>query len=166
MDYGMIGKIEKARRYAEEPHRISLHTLEVEFRGDNDTYIINLTEAGWHCSCSGFAAHGLCPHIMTLEKVFKPMLKRPAMPYGHGQNVVSDVEKSTRYSHEKDRIQVLAFTAAFEGSNDSHDLSYSNGEWNCTCDFFHSRHVCCHTMALERILAGMIPTPAQPALAH
>jgi len=96
---------------------------------------------------------------MTLEKVFKPMLKRPAMPYGHGQNVVSDVEKSTRYSHEKDRILVRAFTASFEGSNDSHELTYNQGAWTCGCDFFHSRHVCCHTMALERILVGMIPAP-------
>lgn len=156
MDYGMIGKIEKARRYALEPQRITLHSLNVNFRGDNDSYTVSLTESGWTCSCAGFHAHGLCPHIMALEKLLNPMLKRPASPYGHGQNVVSDVDKAGRYSHETDRIRFQSFDATFSGENSSHHMTYRDGVWGCDCDFFHSRGVCSHTMAMERIVSGMV----------
>jgi hypothetical protein len=52
----------------------------------------------------------------------------------------------------------------FRGDNDTHITSYQNGVWSCGCSFFHSRNVCCHTMALERMLKGMI-VPSQ-AVAH
>jgi len=160
MDYGMIGKIEKARRYAQEPERITLHSLKVNFRGDNNNYQITLEESGWHCTCPGFEAHHICPHIMALEKLLRPMLKRQPLPYAAGQNVVSDVEKAKRYAEEHDRIQFTAFQADFHGTNDTHHFSFSDGAWNCNCDFFKSRGVCCHTMAMERILSGMIAVPA------
>jgi len=35
MDYGMIGKIEKAKRYAEERDRIRFNQFSVTFDGDN-----------------------------------------------------------------------------------------------------------------------------------
>jgi hypothetical protein len=34
MDYGMIGKIEKAKRYAEEPERFQFDRFAITFRGD------------------------------------------------------------------------------------------------------------------------------------
>jgi len=158
MDYGMIGKIEKAKRYAQEPQRVTLNSLQVEFKGDNNTYQISLSENGWLCTCPGFGQHKICPHVMSLERLFRPMLKRQPLPYAPGQNVVSDVEKAKRYSEEKDRIHIDAFDASFEGSNSTHELGYEHGAWNCNCDFFKSRNVCCHTMAMERILNGMITT--------
>jgi hypothetical protein len=163
MDYGMIGKIEKAKLYAAEPHRITFNTLGVVFQGDNNTYTIVLDAQGWHCSCPGFHSHHICPHIMALEKLFRPMLKRDPLPYGSGQNVVSDVEKASRYSHEKDRIQFQAFDVTFHGSNNDHHTTYHQGRWDCDCDFFHSRGVCSHTMAMERILNGMLLIPAKTA---
>ena len=160
MDYGMIGKIEKAKRYAQEPQRVTLNSLQVEFKGDNNSYQIALDKKGWHCSCPGFQKHAICPHVMTLERLFRPMLKREPLPYAPGQNVVSDVEKAKRYSDEKDRIRINAFDASFEGSNSTHEFNHANAAWNCNCDFFKSRGVCCHTMAMERILSGMLATPA------
>ncbi len=157
MDYGMIGKIEKAKRYAQEPERITLNSLTVEFRGDNNTYTITLDGDKWHCTCPGFHSHHICPHIMALEKLFPAMLKRPRLPYTPGQNVVSDVEKAKRYADETDRIAFVALDASFQGTNSVHHFSFKDNHWNCDCDFFHSRNVCCHTMAMERILAGMIP---------
>jgi len=161
MDYGMIGKIEKARRYAEEPQRVTFKSLQVEFNGDNNQYTMKLDESGWHCTCPGFQQHRICPHIMTLERLFRPMLKREPLPYASGQNVVSDVEKAKRYSEEKDRVRVVNFETGFEGSNSVHDFGYGEGAWHCNCDFFKSRNTCCHTMAMERILSGMlaVPTP-------
>jgi hypothetical protein len=116
-----------------------------------------LNAEGWHCNCPGFQAHSICPHIMAMERLFRPMLKREPLPYASGQNVVSDVEKAKRYSEEFDRIQFHAFEATFHGENSDHHTNYSEGHWHCDCDFFHSRSVCSHTMAMERILKGMLP---------
>jgi len=161
MDYGMIGKIEKARRYAEEPQRITFKSLTAEFRGDNNNYTLSLADDGWHCSCPGFHAHHICPHIMTMEKLFRPMLKREPMPYAPGQNVVSDVEKAKRYADERDRIQFQTFEAIFHGENSEHHFGYANLQWHCDCDFFKSRGVCSHTMAMERILSGSLQAAPQ-----
>ncbi len=160
MDYGMIGKIEKARRYAEEPQRVTLKALHVAFQGDNNSYTIHLDDHGWQCSCPGFEQHRICPHIMTLEKLFRPMLKRDPLPYAPGQNVVSDVDKAKHYSEETDRIRVDTLEANFEGSNSAHEFGYNSGAWHCNCDFFHSRGTCCHTMAMERIMGDMLVAPA------
>ena len=117
MDYGMIGKIEKAKRYAQQPERMTFLSLAVEFKGDNSTYNLHLGPEGWDCSCSGFRTHGMCPHVMTMEKLFKPMIKRSPLPYAAGQNVVSDVEKAMRYAEEPDRIQFKSFEVTFDGDN-------------------------------------------------
>lgn len=160
MDYGMIGKIEKAKRYAEEPERMTFQSLTAEFKGDNSTYRVSLGPEGWDCSCSGFRTHGMCPHIMTMERLFKPMIKRAPLPYAPGQNVVSDVEKSIRYADEPDRIHFRTFDVAFKGDNNSHNTTLQEGSWHCDCSFFASRGVCCHTMALERALKGMVDVPS------
>jgi hypothetical protein len=157
MDYGMIGKIEKAKRYSEEPQRITFNNLNVKFKGDNNTYDMSLDEQhGWHCTCPGFQVHHICPHIMTLERMFRPMLKREPQPYASGQNVVSDVEKAKRYSEEKDRVQFETLGVTFHGNNSDHHFGHEGGKWHCDCDFFQSRSVCSHTMAMERILTGMM----------
>lgn len=160
MDYGMIGKIEKAKRYAEERERITFLSLTTEFKGDNSTYRISLGPEGWDCSCPGFRTHGICPHVMTLERQFKPMLKRTPLPYAPGQNVVSDVEKAMRYADEPDRILFKAFEVTFDGDNSPHKTVYQGDVWHCDCSFFASRGVCCHTMAMERVLKGMVEAPA------
>jgi hypothetical protein len=38
MDYGMIGKIEKAKRYAQERNRFQFHSFSVSVEGDNNTH--------------------------------------------------------------------------------------------------------------------------------
>ena len=74
MHSDLISKIEKAKRYAQEPSRIRFKTLEVDFRGDNDRHEVSLSEAGWHCSCDFFAGYGSCAHTMALERVLQGML--------------------------------------------------------------------------------------------
>ncbi len=159
MDYGMIGKIEKAKRYAQQPERITFLSLTAEFTGDNSAYRISLGPEGWDCSCSGFRTHGICPHVMAMEKLFRPMIKRNPLPYAPGQNVVSDVEKAMRYADEPDRIQFKAFEVQFDGDNSPHHTSFNGDGWHCDCTFFGSRGVCCHTMAMERVLKGMMTSP-------
>jgi hypothetical protein len=66
----LISKIEKAKRYAEEPERISFQKLEVAFRGDNATHAVSLKGDDWNCECDHFRTSGLCAHVMTLQRVF------------------------------------------------------------------------------------------------
>jgi hypothetical protein len=161
MDTAMIGKVEKAKFYAQETERVTFNSFTAIFRGDNDTYEISLSAEGWDCSCVGYREHGMCPHIMTLERMFEKMLKRPPMPYSPGQNVVSDVEKSIRYSHEPDRVTLTSFDVTFKGDHNTHHVSYDNGVWNSDDAFFQSRGYSTHTIALERIFADMLPQPAE-----
>ena len=79
------------------------------------------------------------------------------MDYG----MIGKIEKAKRYASEKDRISIDSFEAHFDGDNNSHTVTYDQGEWQCDCNFFQRRGVCSHTMALERILKGMIKEPAE-----
>ena len=66
----LISKIEKAKRYAEEPQRITFQGLEVRFRGDNDSHTVSLQGDEWSCQCEHFHTSGLCAHAMTLQRLF------------------------------------------------------------------------------------------------
>lgn len=66
----LISMVEKAKRYASEPDRVSLQGLEVRFRGNNDTHTVSLHGDEWSCECDHFSAHGLCTHVMTLQRMF------------------------------------------------------------------------------------------------
>jgi len=66
----LISKIEMAKRYAEEPERISFRSFEVAFRGDNGTHAVSLKGDDWTCECEHFRTSGLCAHVMTLQRVF------------------------------------------------------------------------------------------------
>lgn len=164
MDYSMINKIQKAKEYAEEPDRVTFNTLEVEFAGNNDTYHVTLSSEGWYCSCPGFEKYAICPHIMTLERLFEPLLKRERLPYATGQNVVSDVEKSIHYAEEPDRITVLSFEADFRGDHNTYQITYDNGQWDCNNPYFQRHGVCSHTMAMERLLQGMVKPVTMPVV--
>jgi hypothetical protein len=156
MDYSMIGKIQKAKEYAEEPQRVTFNSLKVEFHGDNGTHIITLGPDGWHCTAPGFQKYGISPHIMAMERRFGPMLKRDPLPYAPGQNVVSDVEKSIKYAQEPERFRFISFNATFHGDHGDYTINYEDGVWDCDNPYFKSRGVCSHTMAMERMLKGMV----------
>ena len=79
MQSSLIGKIEKAKRYAQETGRITFSELSVEFRGDNDDYTTGYKDGKWHCSCHFFSSWGLCSHTMALERVLKDMLPPEAL---------------------------------------------------------------------------------------
>jgi hypothetical protein len=73
----------------------------------------------------------------------------------HG--MIGKIEKAKRYAEQRDRIRFVSFSVTFDGDNNPHTVTYNDGQWNCDCSFFKSRRVCSHSMALERILAGMLP---------
>ena len=82
MQSSLIGKIEKAKRYAEEKDRISFTEFKVNFRGDNDSYTTYYIEGKWSCSCPFFAIQGTCSHTMAMERVLSGMLpeEAPSLP--------------------------------------------------------------------------------------
>jgi len=68
------------------------------------------------------------------------------------------IEKASRYAAEHaKRIQITTLSVEFQGDNDRHQVELCNGAWSCSCDFFASWELCCHTMALEKVLDGMLP---------
>lgn len=71
--------------------------------------------------------------------------------------MVSKIDKARRYAKEKDRACFRTFEVDFHGDHDNYTVRYDNGTWTCQCHFFSQRGVCSHTMALERILEGMMP---------
>lgn len=76
MNSSMIGKIEKARRYAEEPERARIQHLEVKFQGEHDLYHVGYHEGTWTCDCHSFSAlhAGTCSHIMAMERLLGQMI--------------------------------------------------------------------------------------------
>ena len=78
MNSSLISKIEKAKRYAEEPDRVQFQALEATFRGDNGTHTIRLSGDEWSCNCDHFMVHGLCSHVMTLQRLYAANLSDDA----------------------------------------------------------------------------------------
>jgi len=79
MQSSLIGKIEKAKRYAEEKDRITFTQLTVSFRGENDSYEISYRDGAWHCTCHFFSTWETCSHTMALEKILTSMLPEEAL---------------------------------------------------------------------------------------
>lgn len=79
MQSSLIGKIEKAKRYAQETDRVSFAELSVRFRGDNDTYNTSYKDGKWHCSCPFFNNYGICSHSMALQRILGDMLPKEAL---------------------------------------------------------------------------------------
>jgi len=74
MDYGMIGKIEKAKRYAEEKHRFRFQKFDVTFHGDNNDHRVSFDNGTFQCDCEFFITHKRCGHSMALEILLKDMI--------------------------------------------------------------------------------------------
>jgi hypothetical protein len=74
MDSGMIGKIQKAKRYAQERNRFHFEALTVSINGENNSHKAKLAKGKWNCDCDYFKGHGVCTHPMALEELLKDML--------------------------------------------------------------------------------------------
>ncbi|MDD4877237.1 MAG: hypothetical protein PHQ86_08965 [Dehalococcoidales bacterium] len=83
MQSSLIGKIEKAKRYAQEPERIKFSELSVKFQGNNNSYTTEYKDGKWHCSCHFFASWGACSHTMAVEKILNKMLPDEALTTQH-----------------------------------------------------------------------------------
>ena len=79
MQSSLIGKIEKAQRYAQETERITFSEFSVEFCGEHDIYNVVFKDGKWHCSCHFFSKWGLCSHTMALERILSNMLPKEVL---------------------------------------------------------------------------------------
>ena len=79
MQSSLIGKIEKAKLYAQEKDRVTFSDLTVKFRGENDSYDTGFHDGKWHCTCNFFSNWGTCSHTMALEKMLDHMLPEVAL---------------------------------------------------------------------------------------
>ncbi len=77
----LIGKIEKAKRYQQEPERINFQALTLTFNGENSTHHVSLDGAQWHCDCDFFHSNSTCSHVMAMQRILAPMLG-PDARYG------------------------------------------------------------------------------------
>jgi hypothetical protein len=78
MHSSVIGKIEKANRYARETDRITFDGLSVTFRGDNDTHRVAFDAGRWQCNCHYFESWKSCAHVLALQKILGQMLPEEA----------------------------------------------------------------------------------------
>jgi hypothetical protein len=74
VDSGMIGKIQKAKRYAEQLDRIRFKQFKVTVEGDHHMHLVSYSEGQWSCDCGFFARRGVCSHTMALERILGVML--------------------------------------------------------------------------------------------
>jgi hypothetical protein len=87
MHSSMIGKIAKAKQYAQEPERIQFTQFAATFRGENDTHTTSFDDGKWNCTCRFFSDWGTCCHTMAIERVLGvtiPAEKRQGEPLKMG----------------------------------------------------------------------------------
>lgn len=79
MHSSLIGKIEKAKRYAQEPDRVTLSEFSANFRGEHDSYTVTYQDKKWHCTCKFFSQWETCSHTMALQQLFAGVLPAEAV---------------------------------------------------------------------------------------
>jgi hypothetical protein len=80
MQSSLIGKVEKAKVYARERHRMQIDGLHVQFRGENSDHVVELLEGNWRCNCDFFEAWSTCSHTMALARVLDGMVPAAVTP--------------------------------------------------------------------------------------
>ncbi len=76
MNSSFIGKIDKARKYAEERERVTINRFHATFAGNHNTYQVRFEAGEWHCECLFFTTRGVCSHTMALQRILDDVLAR------------------------------------------------------------------------------------------
>jgi hypothetical protein len=167
MHSDLIGKIEKARHYANEPQRVVFVDFTAHYQGGNNTHTITLSEGRWSCDCAAYRLHQTCAHTMAMQKLLAAMLTdeaRAEVPLTLQSDLISMIEKSRHYIHEPQRIQFQALRARFRGSNNDHMITLDSDRWTCDCTTYRLHQTCAHVMAMQKLLAVMLSEKAlQPS---
>ncbi len=76
MDSSIIGKIDKARKYAEEKERVSITSFSATFQGNHNSYDVTFNDGAWDCECHFFATRAVCSHTMALQRMLDDVLAK------------------------------------------------------------------------------------------
>ena len=76
MDSSIIGKIDKARQYAEEKDRVNISSIKATFQGNHNIYEVSFDSGAWHCLCHFFTTRGVCSHTMAMQRILDEMLTK------------------------------------------------------------------------------------------
>lgn len=79
-------------------------------------------------------------------------------------SIISRIEKARTYAEEKERVNITNLTATFRGNHSKYELSLDEAGWHCSCSSFGTRAMCSHTMAVERMLEGMVRARETPSI--
>lgn len=74
MDYAMISKLDKAKRYAKERDRFKINTLDCTVTGSGGPHTVIYKDGKWECDCSFFQTRGRCSHTMSLEIILEGLV--------------------------------------------------------------------------------------------
>ena len=80
MDSSIIGKIEKAKQYAEQKDRVNITSFAATFKGNHDNYNVRFEDGAWRCECHFFATREVCSHTMAMQKILEEMLTEQSEP--------------------------------------------------------------------------------------
>ncbi|MHB1414713.1 MAG: hypothetical protein ACYC1C_05610 [Chloroflexota bacterium] len=94
MNSSLIGKIEKAKRYAQETDRVTFQNFEVAFRGTHGVHHVTFDHGRWHCTCQFFALYDVCSHTMAMQRILGTMA-----PYEDSEDAM------VSSSSERDQVQ-------------------------------------------------------------
>ena len=72
-------------------------------------------------------------------------------------SLIGKVQKAQLYAQEKERVIISSLKATFQGEHDSYEIRYDEGAWHCSCKHFGEDGFCSHTMAVEKMMEGMVP---------
>ena len=79
MNSSFIGKIDKARKYAEERDRVSINSFHATFEGNHNTYQVSFESGEWKCECLFFHTRGCAATLWPCSEcsmMFWPSARR------------------------------------------------------------------------------------------
>ena len=74
MDSSIIGKIEKAKQYAEQKDRVNITRFAATFKENHDNYDVRFEDGAWRCECHFFTTRDVCSHTMAMQRILEEML--------------------------------------------------------------------------------------------
>lgn len=63
----LLRKIEKAKKYAQEPERFFMDDKKARMVSTHATRELVKTARGWECSCDFYQKHKICSHVLAVE---------------------------------------------------------------------------------------------------
>ena len=80
----------------------------------------------------------------------------------HDEQLQRKQMKAGHYAQQPERFTLLEIRLQMRSTHGVRLVSYGEGGWHCTCDFYRERGICSHIMAAEQLLGPLAPLPTHP----